>query len=390
MKWLDLLSENVDDIEDDSGFDNEENRDNNRKQKAGKDIVRRFVSENLEDGDQGGCWYFDPTQQALNPSELVLDENVLKLRRENVEMGDVLVNHVKKLLVMKLGSFAGEPYTIEPFCHVLLSVPFIVFGQIVDLFLTAYEGKKVDLDNDVKKRLDAMKLGAGQWCSIFHAILQMGVYLRHDGAWHNLIPSCKKLDVLGRSVNNDEINQGFGASIYQIIIKIGEWFEDRHEFRAAIWCYKHNLRSVKDPEATFPSNMRKECLVSQLSYIGLANKRMDYFVAACRYYEEAMIACSAHISAFDTPAKKDKLMKGLICNAKMMQSETKEWFGTSGDITSWGAPAVTETACATCGVERATEKCSACRLVRYCNRDCQGVHWKKAHKYTCLGKLRRK
>nr|SVE74185.1 EOG090X06BA [Daphnia barbata] len=38
--------------------------------------------------------------------------------------------------------------------------------------------------------------------------------------------------------------------------------------------------------------------------------------------------------------------------------------------------------CATCGQEKVTSKCSVCKSVQYCNRDCQKLHW-SIHKKEC-------
>lgn len=40
------------------------------------------------------------------------------------------------------------------------------------------------------------------------------------------------------------------------------------------------------------------------------------------------------------------------------------------------------TYCGTCGEEKPEKKCSKCKAVRYCDRDCQRLHW-FAHKKTC-------
>lgn len=40
------------------------------------------------------------------------------------------------------------------------------------------------------------------------------------------------------------------------------------------------------------------------------------------------------------------------------------------------------TMCATCGEENATKKCSKCKQVQYCDRECQRLHW-FTHKKEC-------
>ena len=38
--------------------------------------------------------------------------------------------------------------------------------------------------------------------------------------------------------------------------------------------------------------------------------------------------------------------------------------------------------CSTCGEEKATKKCSKCKSVQYCDKECQKLHW-FMHKKVC-------
>lgn len=40
------------------------------------------------------------------------------------------------------------------------------------------------------------------------------------------------------------------------------------------------------------------------------------------------------------------------------------------------------TYCSTCGNEKPDKKCSKCKAVQYCDRECQRTHW-FMHKKTC-------
>lgn len=40
------------------------------------------------------------------------------------------------------------------------------------------------------------------------------------------------------------------------------------------------------------------------------------------------------------------------------------------------------TYCSTCGEEKPDKKCSKCKQVQYCDRECQRLHW-FAHKKVC-------
>jgi hypothetical protein len=43
------------------------------------------------------------------------------------------------------------------------------------------------------------------------------------------------------------------------------------------------------------------------------------------------------------------------------------------------------TPCGNCGNAEATSRCSRCRVIAYCNKDCQKAHW-SLHKRMCAAK----
>ena len=349
----------------------------------------RGVKEKLDDTNRGGCWYFDPEQHPLDLSKVVKHYETRELRSKNVKMIEEGEDILEELNLVHQHSVMNSMGLLnEEFCRVLLSTPFHIFEELVIFILLVVQGG-ADLDADAVALLEELELDHPDWCHVFYSIIMAGLYLRQDEEWQQ---STSKIES-GRwaSEGEDDLNLRFDLSLYRTINRVGEWYEDKQEYRAAIWCYTHNLKLVRDPNLTFPPSVRKEYLISQLCNIGLANKRMDNFVEASRYYEEAIIECSseAHGSAFDRD-----LMKTLSHNAKLMQSESLEWFGSSGEITKWDASAsgddtdnTVSNKCQSCGTDGASKKCSACHLVSYCNVECQTQHWKKAHKLTCLGKM---
>ena len=156
---------------------------------------------------------------------------------------------------------------------------------------------------------------------------------------------------------------------------VGEWFEQAKEFRAAIWCYNQNLTDSDD-----------DYLATLKCNIALAYKKMDNFVDAHKYYEEAILIVNPN-------AVSKEELEMLFNNATALQQEARHWFGTSDHLTPFTSENVSLEAnnkCQSCQAEGATKSCSACHLVCYCNIDCQKEHWKKVHKRTCLGKLRNK
>jgi hypothetical protein len=88
---------------------------------------------------------------------------------------------------------------------------------------------------------------------------------------------------------------------------------------------------------TIPPETRKTLTVDMLSYIGLANKRMDNFIEAFKCYEEAIIIKST--------ANSPNEGQPIIGNGKVLQQAAKEWYGTSGKITSWESPEDVESMC---------------------------------------------
>ena len=391
MKWLTCVSENIQDYNDRRS--EEEKVDEEEKVRFKVPNIPGSLrglnpGERLEDRVFGGCWYFDPRQQKINPSGAGKAEETLKYRTQNLDMIEeddgleVLKYEQQKLLV----NYTGMP---EDFCQALLSTPFLLYEDMVDYILLLFQGN-VNLEEEDKENLEDWDLQHDDWCEMFHTIVVTGILLRKDKEWHE---ANAKLDAL----NDEDLNQRFDASLYRIINKVGEWYEEQKEFRAAIWCYNLNLESAKDTNVWFPPRSRKECLISQLNYIGLANKQMDNFVEATRIYEEAIIECSsAHSSSFSTSDAKNNLLKNVTGNSKKLQQEAKYWFGTSGRITSWAAAeadgntVIATRNCKSCGSEGAAKKCSGCSQVSYCNANCQSDSWKLVHKHTCLGKLRGK
>lgn len=385
MRWLSAVSE----------IQGDYNPDADHSEKEGTLVpgvahgLRQLpIDGRLDDRNTGGVWYFDPNQQDLDPSSLVLEELTIKLRSSNINMITNMIGEggsweemklkLQKLLIGLTGGYDTE------LCYALLSVPFYLYEELVDFFLQVFSGE-ADLDDETIETLEETDLHPDEWLAIFHSVVAMGIYLRNDKEWHE-----------SNTLNDEDVNAKYDAALYRIINKVGEWYEEQKEFRAAIWCYNVNLKSAKDTNVQFPTRSRKESLISQLCYIGLANKSMDNFVEAGKYYEDAIVECStANSSAFSAPEVKNDLMKMISGNAKKLQEEAKQWFGSTGRITSWELVSLddndnTHKKCQTCGADAAPKKCSACHLVSYCNVECQSSHWKSGHKQVCLGKLRGK
>lgn len=340
------------------------------------DLVTEKKDE--RDGYHNGCWYFDPTQQ-LDPADLVDDQQVQLLRREFKEMVDNDETAASKELILKVlfqklkERDTGGKLIIAPFQHVLLSVPFLIYIDIALFLLEFLQNKAAEGEMD--------DLNHYYRCLVVYSLVKVGVYLRYDEEWHS---SNSKLEAVIKSHTDDPIEVLMDRTIHKIINVAGEWFENEKEFRAAVWCYAINLADLRNANVMswLPTEERKYLLIDLLNYIALANKRMDNFVDAYTYYEEAIVV----YNSISSPRRTQPLIE----NAKLLQSTAGQWFGTSAKITSWKSPedVISPNYCATCSAEGALKSCAACHLVCYCDIDCQREHWKKVHKHTCLGKYR--
>jgi hypothetical protein len=274
-----------------------------------------------------------------------------------------------------------DDFDLEPFRQLLLCIPFFLYADIVLYYLDLNNGdgeryRKYDISEADEDGIRDLLDGDWEWCSVFYSLVKIGLYLRHDKEWLNT--NSKALAIVMQSDDPVAVEEMLDITLVNINGFVGEWFEKEKEFRAAIWCYNHNMEYVQD-----------EHLVNLLSNIALANKRMDNFSDAFKYYEEALILGSA-------TGTSQHIMTHLYNNANMLQQAVKDWFGTSGHLPSWSftpedvSSLETNNKCQSCKAEGATKSCSACHLVCYCNTDCQKEHWKKVHKRTCVGKMRNK
>lgn len=325
-------------------------------------------------------WYFDPTQIQYDLPELAKDDQVQQLRRDYLKM---IEGNAKEMMGNKRGlqtiilkeslerlkeGYKPDGFFTEPFQKLLLCIPYMLYADIV-LYYIDWHGN----DDARHSKFGCSKadedgfddeLEQEDWYLIFDALVNVGMYLRHDEEWLNALKKSFTFAMPEDYLHNVCLN----TNNY-----VGEWFEQAKEFRAAIWCYSQNLiDSDDDYLATLNCN------------IALAYKKMDNFVDAHKYYEEAILIVNPN-------AVSKEELEMLFNNATALQQEARHWFGTSDHLTPFTSDNVSLEAnnkCQSCQAEGATKSCSACHLVCYCNIDCQKKHWKKVHKRTCLGKLR--
>lgn len=289
-----------------------------------------------------------------------------------------------------IGKFTRERYVEDDydygdftsFQHALLAVPFIFLDKVVSLLMLEYDDKHSG--DTLWTRFDLFE---SDWCKIFHAIATSSMYLVQDKEWND------------KFYHDDNFPLHQSQSFYEssthfnLMTTIGEWFEKRKQFSAAIWCYNENLKFIQSlssssccSSSVFDDTKKDECIGTQLSYLALAHKRMGNFVQAKNLYEESL--------KYSNGLSK-RQQKAILSNCKEMQKAASGWFGNSGYITPFTTITNIMTSededcrygkCSFCGKDGATKKCSACKLAFFCDVDCQKKSWKKIHSHTCLGK----
>lgn len=339
--------------------------------------------------EEDGCWYFDPEQENLDPAEMVTCEEVQELRRNHIKMIDDnetgmlhhrgLRDNVFNMLDKRITDETQNKMLLllKPFQEGLLSVPYLLYKEVFQHYHQIYHaqaegGNSIDLTKE-------------SWTLVFYSLIKIGIYLHRDTAWFKSNHKFEAWYVrYSGEMDGLTINQLVDHILYNMTSKCGEWFEEVQEYRAGIWCYNHNLVAAQNWDLSFQNEVvQNSCIAAQLGYIALANKRMDNFVDAFKYYEQVLTAAESlpGSEGFITNNKN---------NAKLLQNACKGWFGTSGYITCWDPEIEDDDKCSACGADGSTKKCSACRLVCYCSVNCQRNHWAKVHKHTCLGKMRGK
>ena len=340
--------------------------------------------EGDEDGFHSGCWYFDPTQRLCDPANM----EVTDMRRKNIEKlnddeesmiraDSQFLQDINRKLMREIVK-GSTPYSLNviSFQHVLLSIPFLLYDEVSMYWFALYKDEAQWPEH----------MSKDNWCLIFYSFVKIGMYLWKDEERHRA--NSKLESLICQNLSDDfGLTLQMNSIIYQLVKRTGEWYESANEFRAAIWCYNYNLSLTRDPNVMFPPDAREDCECAHLSYLGLAYKSMDNFVEAANYYEEAIIA----FKAMESP----KVEYSMKENSLRMCNQAQHWYGTTGRLVSWssiesGNSESSEWKCKACGADGATKKCSSCHTVAYCNVECQKVHWKKSHKITCLGKLRKK
>lgn len=82
------------------------------------------------------------------------------------------------------------------------------------------------------------------------------------------------------------------------------------------------------------------------------------------------------------PFKETTIFRQLLVNLSKTKEETPLALNLLTSCINGQRGFQDDDACATCGQEKVASKCSICKSVQYCNRDCQKLHW-SIHKKEC-------
>nr|SVE73559.1 EOG090X06BA [Daphnia atkinsoni] len=82
------------------------------------------------------------------------------------------------------------------------------------------------------------------------------------------------------------------------------------------------------------------------------------------------------------PFKETTIFRQLLVNLTKTKQETPLALNLISSCINGQRGFQDDDSCATCGQEKVTSKCSLCKSVQYCNRDCQKLHW-SIHKKEC-------
>jgi len=289
-----------------------------------------LVTEDDYDGFQDGYWYFDPALVDFDVAELVKHDQVQQLRRDFLKrMEDnqtemIVKAGIRRIILKESFERLKEGSTLDgcnmkPFEQLLLCTPYFMYPDVVLYYLDLHDGnrerfRKFDISEADEDGVPDLFDGDWIWCFLINSLARVGLHLRDDKEWLN--DNSKGFAVVMQSDDLVAREEMLDITFININGFLGEWFEKVKEFRAAIWCYNHNLEYVQNDN-----------LVNLLSNIGLAHKRMDNFLDAFKYYEEAIILGNA-------TGTSQQIMRNLFDNANMLQQAVKDWFGTSGQLPS--------------------------------------------------------
>ena len=132
--------------------------------------------------------------------------------------------------------------------------------------------------------------------------------------------------------------------------------------------HKMMMRFTQDPT-----------LVSML--IGFATLHEQVFVTAAMRLQ-VQLKGESFATVVGEVTTCDMQMVLRVAESMGVMSPAIDTFGVSGHFNLVGT-CDNNLACAYCGKENATNVCSRCKSVRYCDSKCQKKHWKLAHKVKC-------
>lgn len=241
-------------------------------------------------------------------------------------------------------------YQPEQLRHLLLHLPFVLYHDLLEPCL-----QKLTPDD----------------VAVVHAWLNMVFEGFNDSVWTN---QCQDLVLLqaSRTANSsdrdDVLRLQMFTVMYKLLTAMGQWFAKKTtEYRAALWCHEKAL-------ALSAAHGMDNCVSYALDYLAQTNYRCDDMLSAFLCLEQSMAMGPT---------------ESRVRHARAIRAAAKTWIGTSGTLTPFarvekknGKPL--ELVCASCGQANVRNRAGCCRLIYYCNKQCQKAHWVRVHRHTCL------
>lgn len=166
---------------------------------------------------------------------------------------------------------------------------------------------------------------------------------------------------------NEKVQSVMTMTLFQFLNAAGTWFANQREYHAALWCHEKNV-------AQSVARGMHNSLAHALDALAATHCHFGNYTEAFACVEQSLaIACT----------------NTRVRQAQNLRTVAQGQIGTSGRLAPFRGiasktPKSLDGVCASCGKGNIMCRAACCRLVWYCNQQCQKTHWVRVHKHTCL------